>query len=63
MIYRHRRLKPVLKWWVIFCIVVFATVYSHLTMNLFSALNQADVTKLSFAVIGVFYCYMIAFGG
>ncbi len=62
MIYRHRRLKPVLKWWVIFCIVVFATVYSQLTLNLFSALNTADVTKLSFIVIGIFYTYMIALG-
>ncbi len=62
MIYRHRRLKPVLKWWLIFCAIVFATVYSHLTMDLFSALNSADVTKLSFVVIGVFYIYMIALG-
>lgn len=62
MIYRHRRLKPVLKWWVIFCTIVFATGYSHLTMDLFSTLNNADVTKLSFIVIGVFYTYMIALG-
>lgn len=62
MIYRHRRLKPVLKWWVIFCFIVFATGYAQLTMNLFSTLNNADVTKLSFVVIGIFYSYMIALG-
>ena len=55
-------LKPVLKWWIIFCTIVFATGYSHLTIDLFSSLKQADVTNLSFLVIGVFYIYMISLG-
>ncbi|MEA2081076.1 MAG: MotA/TolQ/ExbB proton channel family protein [Pseudomonadota bacterium] len=59
---QRKFLKPVLKWWLIFCSVIFATIYSHMTMNLFVSLNDADVTKLSFAVIGAFYIYMITFG-
>lgn len=59
---KHKYLKPVLKWWLIFCTVVFATGYAHLTMDLFSTLNNADVTKLSFIVIATFYGYMIALG-
>ena len=59
---QHKHLKPVLKWWLIFCTVVFATLYSQISLNLFSSLNAGDITKLSFVIIGVFYIYMIAFG-
>jgi hypothetical protein len=54
--------KPVFKWWIIFCSLIFVTGYSHLTIDLFSKLNEADVTKLSFLVIIVFYIYMISLG-
>lgn len=57
-----RYLKPVLKWWIIFCSLVFTTVYAQLTLDLFGKLHEADVTKLSFIVIGVLYIYMITLG-
>lgn len=59
---KHKHTKPVLKWWLIFCAVIFATIYSHLSLDLFSTLNTADVTKLSFVIIALFYAYMIMLG-
>ena len=59
---KYTHIKPLLTWWLIFCSVVFATVYSHLTIGLFSSLNEADVTKLSFVVLACLYTYMIALG-
>ena len=59
---QHKHFKPIFKWWLIFCSVIFATVYAQLTMDLFGILNAADVTKLSIIVIGIFYAYMIHLG-
>jgi hypothetical protein len=57
-----KHLRPMLKWWLIFCTVIFATVYAHISVDFFSDLNAADVTKLSFMIVGVFYIYMISLG-
>jgi hypothetical protein len=59
---QHKHFKPVLKWWLIFCTVVFATLYSQISLGLFSSLNSADVTKISFVIIAIFYIYMIMLG-
>lgn len=59
---QHRHIKPLLTWWLIFCSVVFATIYAQLTIGLFSALNDADATKLSFIVIICFYTYLVSLG-
>ena len=59
---KYKHLKPVLKWWMIFCFLIFATAYSHIALDTFSSLYAADVTKLSFVIIGVFYAYMVMFG-
>jgi hypothetical protein len=58
----NRHIKPLLTWWLIFCSVVFATVYSQLSIGLFTTLNDADATKLSFLVIVCFYAYLISLG-
>lgn len=59
---KFRHLKPVIKWWVIFCLVVFTTGYLHITIDLFTMINADDVTKISFLLIGVLYAYLISFG-
>jgi hypothetical protein len=59
---QHKYFKPVLKWWILFCSVIFATAYSQLAFDLFAKLNAADVTKLTFVIIAVFFIYMTQLG-
>jgi len=58
----HKHFKPVLKWWLIFCSVIFATLYGQISFDLFASINAADITKLSFLIIGILYAYMIVMG-
>lgn len=62
MLKNHKHLKPVLKWWMIFCLVIFGTVYAQLSVDIFTKINDADITKLSFLIIGMFYAYMVVLG-
>lgn len=57
-----RQPKIVLKWWVVFCLVIFASIYAQMTIGVFTDMNNADLTKLSFLIVGVFYTYMISLG-
>jgi len=57
-----RHLKPVLKWWIIFCLLIFGIGYAQMTVDLFSMMNQADITKLSFLISAVFISYMVVLG-
>lgn len=62
MLRKAKNYSAMLKWWLIFCFVIFSTIYAQISINLFATLNEADVTKISFLVIIIFYSYFIALG-
>lgn len=62
MLRKIKNYSVLLKWWLIFCFVIFSTIYAHLSLNLFTTLNEADVTKISFLVIIIFFSYFINLG-
>jgi hypothetical protein len=62
MTLNFRQPKIVLKWWVVFCMVIFASIYAQMSIGLFTDMNNADLTKLSFLILFVFYGYMATLG-
>ena len=54
-------MKSLLKWWLIFCLMLLATVISGY-FDLHTTLYNADITKLSFFILSLCYCSSVWIG-
>ena len=54
-------MKPVLKWWLIFCVTLLG-LCTCIYFNIHKELYTADVTRLSFLIISIFICTSIWIG-
>lgn len=51
----------ILQWWLIFCLVITGSVLAYIT-GFFGKVNEADFTKLSFLIYGLFILFSIKCG-
>ena len=54
-------MKAFLRWWLMFCLLGIGTYATH-QFGLFSALNEADASKLSFVILGIFVIFTLYIG-